>query len=89
MGHSAVYCSTRVWGTQINRELLAKASRRHVPTVIIEAPDLPHTRSRKLVELAVRAVRRGRPVKNTGAWANPESLDFFREHPELSTPRMK
>jgi acetoacetyl-CoA synthetase len=50
---------------------------------------LPHTRSGKLVELAVREVRHGRRVKNTGALADSESLDFFREHPELSTPHMK
>ncbi|MEK8095111.1 acetoacetate--CoA ligase [Methylocystis sp. IM3] len=72
---------------QIKRALFEKASPRHVPAVILEAPDLPRTRSGKLVELAVREVVHGRPVKNRGALANPESLDFFRNLPELTIPR--
>jgi acetoacetyl-CoA synthetase len=69
---------------RIKRELFEKASPRHVPAVIVEAPDLPHTRSGKLVELAVREVIHGRPVKNVGALSNPESLEFFKNLPELS-----
>jgi acetoacetyl-CoA synthetase len=68
---------------QIKGELFDKASPRHVPAVILEAPDLPHTRSGKLVELAVREVIHGRAVKNSGALANPEALAFFRDLPEL------
>jgi len=72
---------------KIKRALFEKASPRHVPAVILEAPDLPRTRSGKLVELAVREIVHGRPVKNSGALANPESLDFFRNLPELAAPR--
>ena len=61
----------------IKRRLAEEASPRHVPAAIIVAPDLPHTRSGKLVELAVRDVVQGRPIKNMGALANPESLSFF------------
>lgn len=71
---------------RIKRELFEKASPRHVPAVIVEAPDLPHTRSGKLVELAVREVVHGRPVKNVGALANPESLEFFADLPQLAKP---
>lgn len=71
---------------RIKRTLFEKASPRHVPAVIIEAPDLPRTRSGKLVELAVREVVHGRSVKNEGALTNPESLDFFRNLPELTVP---
>src|SRR5262249_46178244 len=53
-------------------------SPRHVPAVIVQAPDLPRTRSGKLSELAVRDVVHGRSVANTTALANPESLDYFR-----------
>jgi len=63
--------------TRIKRKLHDEASPRHVPATIIEAPDLPHTRSGKLVELAVREVIHGRPVSNSEALANPESLGFF------------
>ncbi len=60
------------------------ASPRHVPARILQVPDLPRTMSGKLVELAVRNVIHGRPVKNLDALANPEALDYFRNRPELA-----
>jgi len=62
---------------RIKHRLKAEASPRHVPAAVLAAPELPHTRSGKLVELAVRDVIHGRPVKNREALANPESLNFF------------
>jgi len=62
---------------RIKRRLKDEASPRHVPSAVLAAPELPHTRSGKLVELAVREVIHGRPVKNLEALANPESLNFF------------
>ncbi len=56
---------------------------RHVPAVIVAVPDIPRTRSGKIVELAVRAVVHGESVKNTEALANPEALAYFRDLPEL------
>ena len=69
---------------EIKDRLREEASPRHVPALILEAPDLPHTRSGKLVELAVRDVIHGRPVANREALANPESLAFFSHLPALS-----
>ena len=69
--------------SRIRKKLQQDASPRHVPAVIVEAPDLPHTRSGKLVELAVREVIHGRPVKNIEALANPDSLAFFANLPQL------
>jgi acetoacetyl-CoA synthetase len=46
--------------------------------------DIPRTISGKVVELAVRDVVHGRPVKNTDALANPEALEQFRDRPELA-----
>ncbi len=60
------------------------ASPRHVPAVILEVPELPRTRSGKLVELAVRNVVEGRPVTNVEALANPDALEHFRDRPELA-----
>ena len=40
--------------------------------------------SGKIVELAVRHVVHGRPVKNIEALANPEALELFRDRAELS-----
>jgi acetoacetyl-CoA synthetase len=63
---------------RIRAAIRAQASPRHVPDRIVAVPDIPRTRSGKLVELAVRDVVHGRPVKNAGAIANPEALEHFR-----------
>ncbi len=57
---------------------------RHVPAKILQVGDIPRTKSNKIVELAVRNLVRGEPVKNVEALANPEALDWFRNRPELS-----
>jgi acetoacetyl-CoA synthetase len=56
---------------------------RHVPAKIIAVPEIPRTKSGKIVELAVRSVVHGETVKNTEALANPEALEHFRGIPEL------
>ena len=56
---------------------------RHVPARIVAVSDIPRTISGKIVELAVREVVHGRPVKNTDALANPAALEEFRDRPEL------
>lgn len=56
---------------------------RHVPAVIAQVTDIPRTLSGKLVELAIRDVVHGLPVKNTDALANPEALEQFRDRAEL------
>ncbi|MDH3791839.1 MAG: acetoacetate--CoA ligase [Rhodospirillales bacterium] len=50
---------------------------RHVPAKIIQVADIPRTKSGKIVELAVRDVVHGRPVKNEEALANPEALALY------------
>ena len=57
---------------------------RHVPAKILRVSDIPRTLSGKIVELAVRNVVHGRPVKNTDALANPAALEEFRGRPELA-----
>ncbi|MBW8789048.1 MAG: acetoacetate--CoA ligase, partial [Rhizobium leguminosarum] len=59
------------------------ASPRHVPAKIIAVADIPRTKSGKIVELAVREVVHGRPVKNLEALANPEALRLFAGLSEL------
>jgi acetoacetyl-CoA synthetase len=56
---------------------------RHVPAKILQVPDIPRTKSGKIVELAVRAVVHGETVKNEDALANPEALRHFRNRVEL------
>jgi len=69
---------------RIRSDVRSGASPRHVPAVVLEVPELPRTRSGKLVELAVRAVVEGRPVTNVEALANPEALEHFRGLAELA-----
>ena len=69
---------------RIRSAVRAQASPRHVPAVVLRVEELPRTRSGKLVELAVRDVVAGRPVTNLKALANPKSLDYFRDRPELN-----
>ncbi len=69
---------------RIRRVIRENTTPRHVPAKIIAVPDIPRTISGKIVELAVRNVVHGRPVKNTDALANPDALDHFRNLEALS-----
>ena len=55
----------------------------HVPKKIIQVDDIPRTISGKISELAVREVIHGRPVKNTEALANPQSLRLYERLSQL------
>jgi acetoacetyl-CoA synthetase len=57
---------------------------RHVPAKILQVADIPRTKSGKIVELAVRNVVHGLPVKNVEALANAEALEHFRGRTELT-----
>jgi len=69
---------------KICKVIRSNTTPRHVPAKIVQVPEIPRTISGKIVELAVRAVVHGDPVKNTDALANPEALKFFRDVPELA-----
>jgi acetoacetyl-CoA synthetase len=58
---------------------------RHVPAKIIAIPDIPYTISGKKVELAVRKVIHDQEVKNRDALSNPETLELYRNLPELKS----
>ena len=68
---------------RIRRQIRENATPRHVPARIVQVADIPRTKSGKIVELAVRNVVHGQPVKNVEALANPEALELFRNRPEL------
>lgn len=68
---------------EIRRMIRANTTPRHVPAKIIQVADIPRTLSGKIVELAVRNVVHGRPVKNTDALANPQALELYRSLAEL------
>ncbi len=52
---------------------------RHVPARVVQVHDIPRTKSNKIVELAVRNLVHGEPVKNLTALANPDALDEYRQ----------
>ena len=68
---------------RIKQQIRDNTTPRHVPAVVVQVADIPRTRSGKIVELAVRNVVHGLPVKNIEALANPDALDQFRNRDEL------
>ncbi|HEV8695933.1 MAG TPA: acetoacetate--CoA ligase, partial [Lysobacter sp.] len=68
---------------KIKDRIRVNTTPRHVPAKIVQVGDIPRTKSGKIVELAVRNVVHGNPVKNLEALANPEALEQFRDRPEL------
>ena len=68
---------------KITAQIRRNTTPRHVPAKILAVADIPRTKSGKIVELAVRNVVHGQPVKNLEALANPEALAQFRERAEL------
>ena len=68
---------------RIRRTIRAETSPHHVPKVIEAVTDIPRTISGKISEIAVRHLIHGRPVKNTEALANPESLKLYENLPAL------
>jgi acetoacetyl-CoA synthetase len=72
---------------RIRKTIRQNTTPRHVPAKIVQVADIPRTISGKIVELAVRNIVHGREVANVDALANPESLDLYREIPELQLER--
>ncbi|HPF57943.1 MAG TPA: acetoacetate--CoA ligase [Candidatus Competibacteraceae bacterium] len=68
---------------RIKQTIREGATPRHVPAKVLQVTDIPRTRSGKIVELAVRNIVHGQPVKNIEALANPEALASFANRSEL------
>jgi acetoacetyl-CoA synthetase len=69
---------------RIKKRIRDNTTPRHVPAKVLQVGDIPRTKSGKIVELAVRNVVHGQPVKNVEALANPEALEHFRGRRELA-----
>ncbi len=67
----------------IKSKIRKNCSPKHVPAIIIKVPEIPRTKSGKIVELAVRKVIHGEKINNKEAIANPESLKFFENLSQL------
>jgi len=70
--------------SRIKKRIRDNTTPRHVPAKVLQVGDIPRTKSGKIVELTVRDVVHGRPVKNLEALANPEALEHFRNRRELA-----
>jgi acetoacetyl-CoA synthetase len=68
---------------RLRRAIRQDVSPRHVPARIVAVADIPCTINMKKVELAVRNIIHGEPVRNRDALANPEALELYRDLPEL------
>lgn len=64
---------------KIKKTLRENASPRHVPSLILEAPDIPYTLNMKKVESAVTNIINGRLVSNRDALINPGSLEYYEQ----------
>ena len=63
---------------KIKSKIRTNCSPRHVPSVIRNCPDIPRTKSGKIVEIAVRKILNKETITNVEALANPEALDYFK-----------
>jgi acetoacetyl-CoA synthetase len=68
---------------RIRAQVRRNTTPRHVPAKVIQVADIPRTKSGKIVELAVRNLVHGEPVKNREALANPQALELFVDIEEL------
>jgi acetoacetyl-CoA synthetase len=68
---------------EIRKRIMQELSPRHVPAKIIPVAEIPYTINMKKVELAVRSMIHGEEVANRDALANPDSLELYRNLPEL------
>ena len=63
----------------IKNKIRKNCSPKHVPYKIVQVPEIPKTKSGKIVELAVKKAIHGEKIDNLQALANPASLNFFKK----------
>lgn len=78
-------CITDQLKNQIRDAIIQNTTRHHLPSKILQVPDIPKTHNGKLVELAVKKIINGEAVNNLDSIANPEALGYFKNLPELQT----
>ena len=67
----------------IKSKIRKNCSPKHVPSIIIKVPEIPRTKSGKIVELAVRKIINNEKIDNIEAIANPDCLAYFNNLKEL------
>jgi acetoacetyl-CoA synthetase len=69
---------------KIKRTIRINATPRHVPSLILQVPAIPHTRNGKITEIAVKHIIHGREVKNKESLEDASVLKYFQKLPELA-----
>jgi len=69
---------------KVKNAIKTQCTPRHVPAKIIVIDDIPYTINGKKVEIAVKNIINGKAVKNSNVLRNPESLELYRNLPELN-----
>jgi len=69
--------------TRIKASIRNNCSPKHVPAIILPVDDIPYTTNMKKVEIAVKKIIHGENVTNRDALINPESLELYKNIPEL------
>ena len=64
---------------RIKNKIKKNCSPKHIPSLIIACPEIPKTKSGKIVEIAVKKIINGETINNLEAIANPETLDFYKK----------
>jgi acetoacetyl-CoA synthetase len=67
----------------IKTRIRKNCSPKHVPALVVKVPEIPRTKSGKIVELAVKKVINGETLDNKEAIANPDCLNYFKNLKEL------
>ena len=67
----------------IKSKIRKNCSPKHVPSIVLKVPEIPRTKSGKIVELAVRKIINGEEVDNKEAISNPSCLDYFKNLKDL------
>ena len=63
----------------IKQEIKKNCSPKHIPHKIVQIPEIPRTKSGKIVELAVKKAIHGQKIENLQALSNPDSMKFFKK----------
>jgi len=67
----------------IKTKIKKNCSPKHVPSIILKVPEIPRTKSGKIVEIAVKKIINGEELNNKESIANIDSLNYFKNLEEL------
>ena len=69
----------------MRQEIRKECSPRHIPNKILKIEDIPYTINGKKVEIAVKNIIHGEKILYKDALANPKSLKFYENLPDLKS----